>query len=113
MSGLAFHLLAFSPANPLMLWWLAAAGAPLVIHLLNRRKYREVPWAAMQYLLAAIRKNSRRIQVEQLILLLMRMLIIALLVLAVAEFYTEFLGRRFVSGRRTHKVLVLDGSFSM
>lgn len=113
MPGPAFHLLAFSPANPLMLWWLAAAGAPLVIHLLNRRKYREVPWAAMQYLLAAIRKNSRRIQIEQLILLLIRMLIIALLVLAVAEFYTEFLGRKFVSGRRTHKVLVLDGSFSM
>ncbi|MGE0609951.1 MAG: BatA domain-containing protein [Pirellulales bacterium] len=109
----SFHLLAFTPANPMLLWWLAAAGAPLVIHLLNRRKYREVPWAAMQYLLAAIRKNSRRIQVEQLILLLIRMLIIALLVMAVAEFYTQFLGRKFVSGRRTHKVLVLDGSFSM
>ena len=32
-------------------------GVPIMIHLLNRRKYREVPWAAMRFLMAAIRKN--------------------------------------------------------
>ena len=45
-------------ANAPLLYALAAAGVPVVIHLLNRRKYREVPWAAMRFLLAAIRKNS-------------------------------------------------------
>ena len=60
--------------HPWMLGWLAAAAAPLIIHLLSKRKYREVPWAAMQYLLAALRKNSRRIQIEQWILLAVRTL---------------------------------------
>ena len=58
-----------------MLGWLAAAAAPLLIHLWNRRKYREVPWAAIEYLLAAMRKNSRRMQLEQWLLLAVRTLL--------------------------------------
>jgi len=45
-------------ANPGLLAGLAAASIPIVIHLLNRRKFREMPWAAMQFLMAAIRKNQ-------------------------------------------------------
>jgi hypothetical protein len=99
--------------NPLMLGWLAAAAAPLIIHLWNKRKYREVSFAAIEFLLAALRKNSKRIQVEQWILLAVRTLIILLLVMAVAEPFLEQAGLRFSPGQKTHKVLVLDGSFSM
>ena len=94
--------------------WLAAAAAPIVIHLWNKRRYREVPWAAIEYLLAAMRKNSRRIQIEQWLLLAIRTLIIVLVVLAVAEPFLEQAGLSFVppaSGRI--KVLVIDGSYSM
>ena len=63
-------------ASPPLLWGLAAASLPIIIHLLNRRKFREMPWAAMRFLLAAIRKNQRRIRIEQWILLAVRTLII-------------------------------------
>jgi hypothetical protein len=109
---LAAPLLAFFN-HPAMLAWLAAAAAPLVIHLLNRRKHREAPWAAMQYLLAAIRKSSRRIRIEQWLLLAMRTLLVMLLVLAMAEPVLEQAGMTFVTGQRTHKLLVVDGSYSM
>ncbi|MEX0711865.1 MAG: BatA domain-containing protein [Pirellulales bacterium] len=99
--------------NPAMLGWLVAAAAPLVIHLLSKRKHREAPWAAMQYLLAALQKNARRIRIEQWILLAVRTLIIVLLVLALAEPFLEQAGLKFVSGQRAHKVLVLDASYSM
>jgi len=99
--------------QPGMLLWLAAAAAPLVIHLLNRRKHREMPWAAMQYLMAAIRKSSRRVRIEQWLLLALRTLIVVLLVLAMAEPVFEHAGTALVSGGRTHKVLVIDGSYSM
>ena len=39
--------------HPAMLGWLAAAAAPVLIHLLVAA-HREVQWAAMQYLLAAV-----------------------------------------------------------
>jgi len=104
--------LAFGFGNLAMLGWLAAIAAPLAIHLWSRHRYREAPWAAMQFLLVAIRKNARRLQLQQWLLLAVRMLIIALVVLAVAEPY----GERLLANRGDdprHKVLVIDGSFSM
>ena len=99
--------------HPAMLGWLVAAAAPLIIHLLSRRRYRQTQWAAMQYLLAAIRKNSRRIRIEQWFLLAVRTLILVLVACALAEPYLSHSGIPLLSGGRTHKVLVLDASFSM
>lgn len=105
-------LFAFGFGNIAMLGWLAAAAAPLVIHLWSRHRFREAPWAAMQFLLAALRKNSRRMQLQQWILLAIRTLIILLVVLAVAEPY----GERILAGGATvptHRILLLDASYSM
>ena len=96
-----------------MLWWLAVASAPLLIHLWTKRKYREVPWAAMEYLLAAIQKNARRVQLEQWLLLLIRTAIIVCVVLAFSEPYWEDLGIRLLVGERAHKLIVIDASYSM
>ena len=43
---------------------LGLAAVPLVIHLINRRRFRRVPWAAMGFLLAASRRSARRIRLE-------------------------------------------------
>jgi hypothetical protein len=99
-------------ANAPLLYGLAAASVPIVIHLLNRRKYREVPWAAMRFLLAAIRKNRRRIRIEQWLLLAVRTLVILLVVLAMAKPFLEAFGM-VIAGRPVHRVLVLDASLSM
>ena len=96
-----------------MLWWLAAAAAPLLIHLLFRRRYREVPWAAVDYLLAALQKSSRRLRAEQWILLAIRTAIIVCVVVAVAGPYWELLGGTPAIGQPVHKILVIDGSYSM
>ena len=45
---LVTNLLAFGFGNLLMLGWLAAAAAPILIHLWNKRRYREVSWAAVE-----------------------------------------------------------------
>ena len=105
-------LFAFGFGNLAMLGWLAAAAAPLLIHLWSRHRFRESPWAAMQFLLAAMRKNARRLQLQQWLLLAVRTLIILLVVLAVAEPY----GVRLLAGGSagpSHKVIVIDGSYSM
>src|SRR2546421_5662953 len=71
----------FTPVTAL-LGALGAASIPLVIHLLNRKRFRVVTWAAMRFLLAAQRKNTRRMRLEQLLLLAVRTLLVLLLVLA-------------------------------
>ncbi len=106
-------LLAFGFMNLSLLGWLAAAAAPILIHLWMRRKYREAPWAAMEYLLAALQRQSRRLHFEQWLLLAVRTLLVVLVVLAVAEPYLERPLLSRTPGGRTHRVLVLDGSFSM
>ncbi len=99
-------------ANPALLAGLAAASIPIIIHLLNRRKFREVSWAAMQFLMAAIRKNQRRVRIEQWLLLAVRTLLVMLVVAAMAKPFLESFGN-VIAGRRTHRVLILDGSLSM
>src|SRR6516165_682013 len=102
-----------------------AVAVPIIIHLLNRRRYRVVVWAAMRFLLAAERKNAKKMRIEQLILLAVRTALVALLVLAMASvmpwsekiwhaLFPESIARAASFGTaRTHRILVLDGSFSM
>lgn len=103
-------------ANPSMLLWGLAAGLPIMIHLLSRRKYQELSWAAMAFVLAAVRKNARRIRFEHLLLLLVRVAILLLLAAALADpVFSLFssLGAAWGTGERTHHLLVLDVSYSM
>jgi hypothetical protein len=97
-----------------MLLWGLAGLAPIVIHLLSRRRYRETTWAAMDFLLAAMREHARRLRIEQWLLLALRVLILILLALALADpqFRAESSLAPAAAGQ-THWVLVLDGSMSM
>jgi hypothetical protein len=63
-------------------WGLIGVSAPIVIHLLSRRRYRRVQWAAMEFLRRAMKKTQRRMRIENLILLALRTLALLLLVLA-------------------------------
>jgi hypothetical protein len=98
-----------------MLLWGLAAALPILIHLWSRRKYRQEPWAAMTFLLAALRKNARRIQLEQWVLLAVRTLLLALFAIALADpQFTQLASwAGGTAGGQTHVVLVIDGSYSM
>ena len=109
----ACPLLAFGFASPAILPGLLLAGAPILIHLLSRRRYREIDWAAIQWLLAAIKKHARRIRLEQLLLLAVRTALVLSVVLGMSRPYLERIGVPLLSGKRTHRILVLDASLSM
>jgi len=71
--------------SPWLLAALPAVGVPVIIHLLNRGKPRPIRWAAMQFLLESVRKNQRRLQLRDLILLILRALVVLVLVLLFAK----------------------------
>lgn len=107
---------------PMMLTGLALASLPIIIHLLNRRRFVVVDWAPMKHLKLTLKNNRRRLRIEQLLLLLVRTLAIVALVLAVARpFVTTGASGSSLSGAasllagkgRTARVLVLDDSLSM
>ena len=62
-----------------------AVSIPIVIHLLNRKRYRIVPWAAMRFLLAAQAQDLAQGAIEQILLLVVRCLLILLLLLAMCS----------------------------
>jgi hypothetical protein len=99
--------------TPALLGGLVLVSAPIIIHLLSRRKYRELEWAAMKWLLDALKKNARRIQLEQLILLAVRTLLVFCVVMAMSKPFLQGAGAVLLPGKRTHRILVLDDSFSM
>ena len=99
--------------NPLFLFGLLAAGIPLVIHLWNRRRFVTIDFSSLIFLTAAHRENARRFQLKQLLILLLRMAIVALIALALARPFLT-LGLPVASVRaKTDLVIVLDNSYSM
>ncbi|MBS3821668.1 MAG: VWA domain-containing protein [Phycisphaerae bacterium] len=87
---------------------------PVLIHILNRRRSRIVDWAAMRFLIDALRKNRRRLRIEELILLVLRCLIILLLGFGLARFSgcgaVDALG---VGNGGRAAVFIVDDSYSM
>ncbi len=93
----------------------AAASVPIIIHLLNRRRFKVLDWAAMKFLLDSVRKNRRRVRIEELILLALRCLAIFLLAVAVGRFMGCAPAQVIPVGtpaQMTH-VFILDDSVSM
>ena len=73
--------------NPLtMLAGAALVSSPIIIHLINRMRFRRIRWAAMEFLLKAQKRMRRKLIIEQLILLLLRCLLVALVGLLLARF---------------------------
>lgn len=96
-----------------MLAGLAGLALPVLAHLLSKRKFDVVHWGAMRFLELG-RRTRRRIRLEEWLLLLLRMGIIAVGVLAVARPWAR--GSLFAGlggGPSRDVVYIIDGSYSM
>ncbi len=97
-----------------MLLWAAAAAIPVLIHLFSRGKRRQTVWAAMRFLEAAVQKNVRRIRFEQWLLLAVRVAILALLALALADPWLKTDAPTSGGAEAAqHWVFVVNASYSM
>lgn len=93
-------------------WYMAAGGllisSPILIHLINRMRFKRIRWAAMEFLLKSQKRNQRKLIIEQMILLLLRILLVLL---------AAFLVARFVYGsgvsRGANHVVIVDDTLSL
>lgn len=92
---------------------LIAAAGPVIIHLLNRRRFRIVPWAAMDFLREALQRNRKILTLRDLLLLLLRTLAVLLVGLALARPFFSSSQQADDSSKPLHAVLVVDNSLSM
>src|SRR5438270_3177328 len=98
--------------NPAYLFaGLALISLPIIIHLINRMRFKRIRWAAMEFLLKAQKRNRRRLIIEQLILLALRCFLVALVGLLVAR----FVGFSFadIGSKQAMHIVLLDDTLSM
>jgi len=100
--------------HPALLAGAVLVAVPIVIHLLNKQRFRIVDWAAMDLLRRADRKNRRRLKLEDLLILILRCLAVLLLTLLIARMIlTGLAGLARAAGARTERIVILDDSPSM
>ena len=98
--------------NAALIAGMAAVAIPIIIHLFHRSKFKIVPWGAMHLLEAVLRKNTKRLKLEQLILLLIRCSIPVALALCMARPVITGLSP-LLENKKISTVLILDNSYSM
>jgi hypothetical protein len=98
--------------NPLFLFGLFAAAIPILIHLLTRRRPREVRFPSLEFLSEVNQSEIRRLRLKQWLLLLLRTLAVACVALAMAR--PALRGSLGAASRAsTSMVVLVDRSGSM
>jgi hypothetical protein len=99
--------------NPLFLFALGAVAVPVLIHLLTRDRIQHAAFSTLRFFAKGAKLVVRRKKFEEMLLLLMRIALAALLAFAFAR---PFFGTKAPDTRReygTARVVVLDVSGSM
>jgi len=100
--------------NPFLLIGIIAAGIPLLIHLWSRRQTKTIDFSSIKFLVSLNLKKVRRLRIQQILILILRMLIVILIVLGIAR---PVLNSKFAmaTGGKVKRsvVIVIDNSYSM
>ena len=99
-------------AHPELLWLAPLVALPVIIHLLNRLRYRRVRWAAIEFLLTSEQKAMRRARLRQILLMLLRVLLLTAALGALAQPMLTG-GLAALLGGSTQVAVALDASASM
>lgn len=99
---------------PWMAWGLfAAAGLPLLAHLLSKPRYREVSFPATRLVQQAVAATARIETPRHLVLMLLRCLVLLLLVLAFMRPQWNYDAAAMDDGEGVALIVLLDSSASM
>ncbi|HCV42281.1 MAG TPA: hypothetical protein DGH68_02265 [Bacteroidetes bacterium] len=99
--------------NPFLLFGLAAAAIPIIIHLLSLRKLKTIEFSSLQFLKELQKTKMRRVRIRQILLLVLRTLLIILIVLAFARPALRGTVGTIGAYAKSTVVIILDDSPSM
>ncbi|MCO6459220.1 MAG: BatA domain-containing protein [Pirellulaceae bacterium] len=104
MWGLSFIHTGFVVAG------VAAAGLPVLIHMLMRQRTRNMPIGSVRFLKVVLREHTRRRRIRQWLLLALRTLAVLLLALLFARPFLDYMAQ---AGLDQQVLVLLDRSASM
>ncbi|MEK7952129.1 vWA domain-containing protein [Luteolibacter soli] len=97
--------------HPAFLFAMAVAAIPVIIHLSQRRKFKEFDVGTLRFLQIAEKKRHRRLRIEELLLLMLRIAAVALLALMFARPFLS--DREKTEAAQEKTIILLDGSGSV
>ncbi|HKA07167.1 MAG TPA: BatA domain-containing protein, partial [Gemmataceae bacterium] len=98
-------------ANPFaMIAGALLISSPIIIHLINRMRFKRIRWAAMEFLLKSQKRSRRKLIIEQMILLALRILMVLLIGLLLARFVGCEKGG--TEGHPTFHIILIDDTLS-
>ena len=97
--------------NPAFLFGLLVVPIPLLIHLFTRRKARKQEFSTVDFIRDIAKRETRRVRVRNILLMILRMAAIAAFVIAMAR--PALVGPLTRGKGSTSAVVVLDNSASM
>ena len=105
----------FGLLNTIFIWGFFAVSIPVIIHLLFKKQFKTIQWAAIQFLLEAEKRVRKRLKLIELWLLFLRCLAVFLLVLLFGKLFLDKTGafNHFFGGKPIYYHIVLDDSPSM
>ncbi|NQT41388.1 MAG: BatA domain-containing protein [Planctomycetes bacterium] len=89
-----------------------AAGIPVVLHMINRQKARDLPFSTLRFLRISVNKTRRRRRIQDALLMIVRMAVLMLIAFGLAQPTVTSL-RDLFGDARSAVVIVLDNSASM
>ena len=97
--------------NPLLLWFLPLAVLPVLLHLLNLHRLREVDLPTFRFLMEGYVQQRRRVRLVEWLLMLLRTAVVLALIWAFSRPVLERFGGLFGGGGRD-VVLVVDAGMT-
>ena len=100
-----------APSN---LWFLFAVGIPIIIHIFSRLRTKTIKFSSIRYIKQLEKSSIRKLKIQELLLLFIRIMIITCLVLMFSQPYTRGFIPGWLSAELDSKtILILDNSASM
>ncbi|MFZ1932910.1 MAG: BatA and WFA domain-containing protein [Thermoguttaceae bacterium] len=99
-------------AAPLFLIAALAAAIPVVMHLVNRQRAKQLPFPTLRFLKISVQKTRRRKRVHDVLLMAIRAAVLLLIAAALAKPTVTTFGSLW-GNAGTAAVIVLDNSMSM
>ena len=100
-------------AVPLFLTAVLAAGIPVVLHMINRQKAKDLPFSTLRFLRISVEKTRRRKRIHDVLLMLVRMAVLMLIAIGLAKPTLTSLRSLLGGGATSAVAIVLDNSASM
>lgn len=97
-------------------WFLIAtlaAAVPVILHMINRQRAKELPFSTLRFLRISVQKTKRRRRIHDLLLMLIRAAVLVLIAVGLADMRLTSLKTLLGGGSAAAVVMVLDNSASM